>query len=136
MHVLVVQGAYTLSYIAHWIHVAQAIAILQPCFAQANCHIAISFVAMKCNMCQQLANFRARREGEPFEWWCKQCYDAHEHQTVPDDIEHQTLCITCNDQPASCRIKSPLKTSWEYWCYSCFEHVIIKKNLMIWLLWI
>ena len=79
------------------------------------------FVAMKCNMCQQVANFRARSEGEPFEWWCKQCYDAHEHQQLPDDIEHPTLCIECNDQPASCRIKSPLKECWEYWCYSCFE---------------
>ena len=89
------------------------------CSSQLSyCHL---FFAMKCNMCQQLANFRARSEGEPVEWWCKWCYDAHEHQQLPDDIEHPTLCIECNDQPASCRIKSPLKECWEYWCYSCFE---------------
>ena len=72
-------------------------------------------------MCQQLANFRARIEGEPFDWWCKQCYDAHEHRKLQDDIEHQTLCIQCKDQQASCRIKSPPEACWEYWCYTCFE---------------
>ena len=46
VHVLMVQGAYTLAYIAHRIHVAQTIVILQPCFAQANCHIAICLFAM------------------------------------------------------------------------------------------
>jgi hypothetical protein len=93
--------------------------VILPCF----------FVfAMKCKMCQQVANFRARNEGEPFEWWCKWCYDVHEHQQIPDDIEHQTLCIHCKDQPASCRIKSPLKACWEYWCYTCFERFDHKED--------
>ena len=102
----------------------------------SHCHL---FFAMKCKRCQQLANFMARSEGEPFEWWCKWCYDAHEHKKLPDDIEHQTLCIQCKDQPASCRIRSPLKACWEYWCYTCFDSMndlIIKKNLMSLLLWI
>ena len=93
--------------------------VILPCFV---------LFAMKCKLCQQVANFRARNEGEPFEWWCKWCYDVHEHQQIPDDIEHQTLCIHCKDQPASCRIKSPLKACWEYWCYTCFERFDHKED--------
>jgi hypothetical protein len=125
-----VQGAYTLTYSAHSIHVAQAIVIVQPFFLLKTIVILPFFFvfAMKCKMCQQVANFRARNEGEPFEWWCKWCYDVHEHQQIPDDIEHQTLCIHCKDQPASCRIKSPLKACWEYWCYTCFERFDHKED--------
>ena len=53
---------------------------------------------MKCKMCQQVANFRARNEGEPFEWWCKWCYDVHEHQQIPDDIEHQDFPSKVSDK--------------------------------------
>ena len=79
------------------------------------------FVAMKCNMCQQFASFRARSEGDPFTWWCTECYDAHEHQDLPHDIEHPVLCIACKEQPASIRIRSQSQTSQVYWCYTCFE---------------
>ena len=44
-------------------------------------------------------------------------------QKIPDGIEHTTLCIECNDQPASCKVKSTFKACWECWCYSCFEQL-------------
>ena len=76
---------------------------------------------MKCHICSGQAMFRARGEGDPFTWWCQLCYDAHAHHNLPHDIEHPPLCILCKDQPASFRISSESKTSWEYLCYACFE---------------
>ena len=103
-------------------HDAQEVDTLQPYLAQANGHLVNCFASiMKCNMCDEVASFRARRVNCPFIWWCQSCYDAHQHKDLPHDIEWPIMCHHCNDLPATCRAKSVLNPNWLYWCYHCFE---------------
>ena len=105
-----------------WMHVAHYVYLLQPYFAQTNCHIVICCAStMKCNMCDMQAKFRARSIGCTFLWWCQVCYDAHDHKDLPHDKDFPILCHKCNDQPASFKVQSQLKPWWSYWCYTCFE---------------
>ena len=72
-------------------------------------------------MCGMEAKFRARGIGCPFVWWCQDCYDVDNHKDLPHDKEFPILCHKCNQQPATCRVKSKLKPCWSYWCYTCLE---------------
>ena len=81
-------------------------------------------VAMKCNACarQAIGNFRARDEGEPFLWWCNDCYGTtFAGIVVAHDIEHPIICCECHELPADLRSQSKAMPDWRYWCHVCYE---------------
>ena len=104
-------------------HVAQEFDTLQPNFAQASCHLVLCVPSiMRCNVCHNVAAFRARGEGKPFIWWCNVCYGRHDHADLPHDTDYPIMCHQCNDLPSTCRIKSVLNPDWLYWCYPCYAN--------------
>ena len=96
-------------------------------------HLASAYQVMDCNewtasyICGGKANFRAMIDGEPFQWWCHDCYQFcfHEHERVAHDISDPVICCECHVLPATCRVHTTLflqdcsKTT--YWCYACYE---------------
>ena len=94
-----------------------------------------AYQVMDCSACGCKANFRARSDGEPFQWWCHDCYKFcfQEHERVLHDIENPVIhdienpviCCKCHVLPATCRVHTTLlwqdgsKTT--YWCFGCYE---------------
>ena len=89
--------------------------------------LASAYQVMDCSACGCKANFRARSDGEPFQWWCHDCYKFcfQEHERVLHDIENPVICCKCHVLPATCRVHTTLlwqdgsKTT--YWCHGCYE---------------
>ena len=104
------------------IHVVQSIV-----FNHGHCvvhsHFCPNVVAMTCNECSELANFRARPVGAPFKWWCHSCYAKMEMDAnvVEYDVEVPPLCCDCGEAPATMRIQSEDSAGLicKYWCYAC-----------------
>ena len=88
--------------------------------------LASAYQVMDCNACGGKANFRARSDGEPFQWWCHDCYQFCflEHERVAHDISDPIICCECDVLPATCRVHTTVlwhgpKTT--YWCHTCYE---------------
>jgi hypothetical protein len=93
-------------------------------------HFCSARVAMKCNLCTKLADFRARPVGEisaePFKWFCQSCYAKMEMDPnfVEHDVQCPPLCCDCGEAPADMRIQSADIEQLsgyicKYWCYAC-----------------
>ena len=107
--------------------------------------LASAYQVMECHACGIYAKFRARSHGEPFQWWCHDCYQFcfQEHERVAHDIEDPVICCQCNVLPATCRVHPLVKQVWRgkmvqnhlvgsallgqdgstttYWCQICYE---------------
>jgi len=80
---------------------------------------------MECNVCAKpdMSNFRARAEGEPFKWYCHECYDFIfcDGSGATHEIDHPILCYQCAKALADLRCQSKAMPDWVYWCYGCYE---------------
>ena len=82
---------------------------------------------MKCNMCGELGQFRARPIAmSSFYWWCQECYNHHDHQDLPHDVEHPILCWKCAELPATMWVENVASLPGQhigartYWCHVCY----------------
>ena len=89
--------------------------------------LAYAYQVMECNACGNKANFRARSDGEAFQWWCHDCYQFcfQEHERVAHDIEDPVICCKCHVLHATCRVHTTLfwqdGSNTTYLCQLCYE---------------